>query len=134
MDSDIKINLNTVSRKHAALLCDENDEVMSTWRPGACRSARHRLGLLTYYLSLLQVWLKNLNSQNETLLDGKQVSTRTRVADASVINIHGRCFRFENGECFVASSGLQVYILNNCCQRDTMQSLNEWQLASAMTK
>lgn len=70
MDSDIKINLGTVSRKHAEIYRDSADA---------------------------KVWLHNLNRQNETLLNGKQVDKRAEVTEGSIVGIHGRFFRFEYG-------------------------------------
>ena len=72
MDSDIKINLPTVSRKHAEIYRSSADS---------------------------KVWLRNLNAANETLLNGKMITDKSEVTEGAKIGIHGRFFRFEYGEC-----------------------------------
>eukprot|EP01052_Picozoa_sp_SAG31_P035050 SAG31_NODE_4179_length_3499_cov_5.939412_2_plen_473_part_00 len=70
MDSDIKINLATVSRKHAEIYRDLVTE---------------------------KVWLCNVNPNNETRLNGQPVKAQQEVTDGGMIEIHGRFFRFEHG-------------------------------------
>eukprot|EP01051_Picozoa_sp_SAG22_P029312 SAG22_NODE_10800_length_518_cov_1.413462_1_plen_124_part_01 len=69
MDSDIKINLATVSRRHAEIF---------------------RIGE--------KVWLRNIQEANETELSGSKIKGRVEVTEGATIGIHGRFFRFEYAE------------------------------------
>ena len=48
--------------------------------------------------SAAQVWLANLNANNETIVNGSIIKDKVALSDGAKIAIHGRAFMYEAGE------------------------------------